>query len=51
MAQRALGSALRAVGDEQGARQALTEALRTARSTGQRSEVAATEGLLASLPG
>ncbi len=51
LAQRALGSALRAVGDEHGARQALTEALRTARSTGQRSEVAATEGLLAALPG
>jgi hypothetical protein len=39
------------VGDEQGARQALTEALRTARSTGQRSEVAVTEGLLAGLSG
>ena len=50
LAHRALGSALRAVGDEQGARQALTVALRTARSTGQRSEVAATEGLLAALP-
>ncbi len=51
LAHRALGSALRAVGDEQGARTALTEALRTARSTGQRSEVATTEGLLAALPG
>ncbi len=50
LAHRALGSALRAVGDEQGARSALTEALRTARSTGQRSEVATTEGLLAALP-
>jgi class 3 adenylate cyclase/tetratricopeptide (TPR) repeat protein len=44
---RALGSARRACGDEAGARAALAEALTVARSTGQRSEVAATERLLA----
>ena len=44
---RALGSALRAAGDETAAVAALTEALALARSTGFRSEVAATEAVLA----
>jgi class 3 adenylate cyclase/tetratricopeptide (TPR) repeat protein len=48
---RALGSALRAAGDEQGARDVLAQALDVARSTGQRSEVAATERLLAGSAG
>ena len=47
MAYRALGSALRASGDEVGAGLALTRALELARSTGQRSEVTASERLLA----
>ena len=47
LALRALGSARRASGDEPGAREALLQALDAARSTGQRSEVAATERLLA----
>ncbi|MCU1587451.1 MAG: adenylate/guanylate cyclase, partial [Frankiales bacterium] len=46
MALRALGSSLRAAGDEPGATTAFTEALEVARSTDQRSEVAATERLL-----
>ena len=45
---RALGSALRASGDEEAARDALRQALEVARSTGQRSEIAATERLLVS---
>ena len=44
---RALAAALRATGDPDGASGALQEALAVARSTGQRSEVAATERLLA----
>ena len=44
---RALGSCLRAAGDEVGAVATLSEALGVARSTGQRSEVAATERALA----
>jgi len=44
---RALGSALSACGEPDGARAAFTEALAVARSTGQRSEVATTERLLA----
>ena len=47
LALRALGSALRANGDEQQASAAIAEALAVARSTGQRAEVAATERLLA----
>jgi class 3 adenylate cyclase/tetratricopeptide (TPR) repeat protein len=46
LALRALGSALRASGDEPAARQAVERALEVARSTGQRSEIAATERLL-----
>ena len=46
MALRALGSCLRATGDEEAATAALTEALEVARSTDQRSEIAATERLL-----
>jgi tetratricopeptide (TPR) repeat protein len=46
LALRALGSALRANGDEQAARAAVEQALEVARSTGQRSEIAATERLL-----
>ena len=46
LALRALGSALRAAGDEPAAREAVEQALEVARSTGQRSEVAATERLL-----
>jgi class 3 adenylate cyclase/tetratricopeptide (TPR) repeat protein len=49
LALRALGSALKAVGDVEGARASYTEALAVATSTGQRSEIAATEGLLAAL--
>jgi tetratricopeptide (TPR) repeat protein len=44
---RALGSALRAVGDEEGAMASYGEALAVATSTGQRSEIAATEALIA----
>ena len=47
MALRVLGSCLRAAGDEPAAVEALTRALEVARSTDQRSEVAATEQLLA----
>lgn len=46
LALRALGSALRAVGDEGQAHAALREALAIARSTGQRAEIATTERLL-----
>jgi class 3 adenylate cyclase/tetratricopeptide (TPR) repeat protein len=49
LALRALGSALKAVGDNDGARSAYTDALAVATSTGQRSEIAATEALLAAL--
>jgi class 3 adenylate cyclase/tetratricopeptide (TPR) repeat protein len=44
---RALGTALRATGDPYGGRKALERALEVARSTGQTSEVAPTEQLLA----
>ncbi|MGZ6792442.1 MAG: hypothetical protein ACXVFV_05775, partial [Mycobacteriales bacterium] len=47
LAQRALGSALRASGDEEQALVHLTRALEVSRSTGQRSEVAASERALA----
>ena len=47
VALRALGAALRASGDEQAARASLLEALELSRSTGQRSEVAASERALA----
>ena len=47
LALRALGSALRACGDELAASAALAEALEVARSTGMRAEVAATERALA----
>jgi class 3 adenylate cyclase/tetratricopeptide (TPR) repeat protein len=47
---RALGSALRAAGDEDGAVAALSEALERSRSTGQRSEVAASERALSADP-
>jgi tetratricopeptide (TPR) repeat protein len=47
LALRALGSALRAVGDEDGAQASYDEALSVATSTGQRSEIAATEALIA----
>ena len=50
LALRALGAALRSTGDEEGAVAALSEALEIARSTGQRSEVAASERALASSP-
>jgi tetratricopeptide (TPR) repeat protein len=50
LALRALGSALRACGEAEAGRRALREALEVARSTGQRSEVAATERLLADAP-
>ena len=46
LALRVLGSALRASGDEPAAVGAIEQALEVARSTGQRSEVAATERLL-----
>ncbi|MCW2681616.1 MAG: adenylate/guanylate cyclase with repeat, partial [Frankiales bacterium] len=46
LALRALGSALRAAGDEPAAQTALEQALEVATSTGQRSEIAATERLL-----
>ena len=46
LALRVLGSALRASGDEPAAVAALEQALAMARSTGQRSEIAATERLL-----
>ncbi len=46
LALRALGSALRATGDEPAATAAVEQALEVARSTGQRSEIAATERLL-----
>jgi tetratricopeptide (TPR) repeat protein len=49
LALRALGSALRAVGDAEGARKTLEQALEVARSTGQTSEVPATQQLLATL--
>jgi tetratricopeptide (TPR) repeat protein len=45
---RALGTCLRATGDESEAVATLTRALEIARSTGQRSEIAATERALAS---
>jgi class 3 adenylate cyclase/tetratricopeptide (TPR) repeat protein len=48
LALRALGSALRATGAEDAAMSAYTEALAVATSTGQRSEIAATEALIAS---
>jgi tetratricopeptide (TPR) repeat protein len=48
LALRALGSALRATGSAEEAEAVLTEALEVARSTGQRSEIAATERLLTS---
>jgi class 3 adenylate cyclase/tetratricopeptide (TPR) repeat protein len=47
LALRALGSALRAAGDEEGAQASYGEALAIATSTGQRSEIAATEALIA----
>jgi tetratricopeptide (TPR) repeat protein len=47
LARRALGSALRAAGDEGGAQVELARALEVARSTGHRSEVAASERALA----
>ena len=47
LALRALGTALRASGDEEAARAAYEEALAIATSTGQRAEVAATERALA----
>jgi tetratricopeptide (TPR) repeat protein len=47
LALRALGSALRAAGDEDGAKASYDEALTVATSTGQRSEIAATEALIA----
>jgi class 3 adenylate cyclase/tetratricopeptide (TPR) repeat protein len=47
LALRALGSALRATGDEVAALAAYDEALATATSTGQRSEIAATQALIA----
>ena len=47
LALRALGACLRATGDEGGAVATLSRALEVARSTGQRSEVAATERALA----
>ena len=47
LALRALGSSLRATGEPDAGRAALEQALETARSTGQRSEIAATERLLA----
>jgi len=50
LALRALGAALRATGDEAAAMAALSQALAVARSTGQRSEVAATERALAGHP-
>lgn len=46
LALRSLGAARRAAGDEPGALEAITQALEVALSTGQRSEVAATERLL-----
>jgi class 3 adenylate cyclase/tetratricopeptide (TPR) repeat protein len=50
LALRALGSALRTCGEPAASERALREALEIARSTGQRSEVAATERLLADVP-
>jgi hypothetical protein len=47
IALRALGTALRATGDPEGGRKALEHALEVARSTGQVSEIAPTEQLLA----
>ena len=49
LALRVLGSALKAVGDTDGATSAYDEALAVATSTGQRSEIAATEALIAAL--
>ena len=49
LALRALGACLRATGDEGGAVAALSRALGVARSTGQRSEVAASERALAGI--
>jgi tetratricopeptide (TPR) repeat protein len=49
LALRALGSALKATGDLDGARSSYDEALAVATSTGQRSEIAATEALIAAL--
>jgi tetratricopeptide (TPR) repeat protein len=49
LALRALGSALKAMGDIEGAASAYAEALAVATSTGQRSEIAATEALLAAV--
>ncbi len=50
LALRALGSALRASGDEVAAVASLTRAVEVARSTGQRSEVTVSERLLAGAP-
>jgi class 3 adenylate cyclase/tetratricopeptide (TPR) repeat protein len=50
LALRALGTCLRAGGDEPAAVAALTQALEISRSTGQRSEVAASERALAARP-
>ncbi|MCW2615996.1 MAG: adenylate/guanylate cyclase with repeat, partial [Frankiales bacterium] len=47
---RALGAALRAAGQPEQAQEAFAEALEVSRSTGQRSEVAASERALAGLP-
>jgi hypothetical protein len=51
LALRALAAALRARGDRDGAREVAGRALELSRSTGQRSEVAATERLLAAVAG
>src|SRR3954464_11558551 len=49
LALRALGSALKATGDPAGAKSSYAEALAVATSTGQRSEIAATQALLAAV--
>ena len=49
LALRALAAALQASGEPEQAQEAVTRALELARSTGQRSEVAATERLLAAV--
>ncbi|MDX6198873.1 MAG: hypothetical protein QOJ79_2024 [Actinomycetota bacterium] len=49
LALRALGSALKAAGDPAGAKSSYAEALAVATSTGQRSEIAATQALLAAV--
>jgi tetratricopeptide (TPR) repeat protein len=51
LALRALAAALQAAGEPAQAQEAVTRALELARSTGQRSEVAATERLLAAVTG